>query len=280
MKVIGRRAEMAALSDAWRRRGLALGFVPTMGALHEGHAALIRRARRQNKRVAVSIFVNPAQFGPKEDLSRYPRPFAADRRLCERLGVDALYHPSAREVYPKGVRTTVEVQGLSDLLCGAVRPGHFKGVATVVLKLFVTVRPSRAYFGEKDFQQLQIVRRMVRDLDLPVEIVGCPTVRDGDGLALSSRNAYLSPFERAVAPKLHQALRLGARLARKAGTPLRLLREVRRELLMIPGATIDYVSVVDPASLEDARRLKGRLRLLTAVRVGKTRLIDNIALSC
>jgi pantoate--beta-alanine ligase len=251
-----------------------------MGALHEGHASLIRKARRENRKVVVSIFVNPAQFGPKEDLSRYPRPFAADRRLCAALEVDAIYHPAVKSVYPDGFRTNVEVKGLSDLLCGAFRPGHFKGVATVVLKLFETVRPTRAYFGEKDFQQLQIIRRMTLDLGLPAQIIGCPTVRGRDGLALSSRNQYLSPFERAVAPRLHAALTLGGLLARRKMSATKITKTVRLEIMKIPEAIIDYVSLVDPETLEESKRVKGRLRLLAAVRIGKTRLIDNIPVSC
>jgi pantoate--beta-alanine ligase len=280
MRVITRASEMASLTEVWKRQGRSVGFVPTMGALHEGHASLIRRARRENRRVVVSVFVNPAQFGPKEDFTRYPRPFAADRRLCAALKVDAIYHPTVNEVYPEGFRTVVEVAGLSDLLCGAFRPGHFKGVATVVLKLFETARPARAYFGEKDFQQLQIIRRMTQDLGLKVKIVGCPTVRGKDGLALSSRNQYLSPFERAIAPKLNAALKMGARLARRKVSAGQLAKAVRLEIMKIPEAVIDYVSLVDPETLEDAKALKGRLRLLAAVRIGKTRLIDNIPVSC
>ncbi len=269
---------MTALAKSWG--GRSIGFVPTMGALHAGHASLIKRARKECDRVVVSIFVNPTQFGPKEDLSRYPRPFSADKKLCASLGVDALYHPTPAEVYPDGFKTLIEVGGLSDLLDGAFRPGHFKGVATVVLKLFQTVLPDRAYFGEKDFQQLQVIKRMTRDLDLPVKIVGCPTVREGDGLALSSRNVYLNPTERAAAPKIQQALRLGAALARRKIPPAKVIHAVRKFIALIPKSVIDYVSLVDPETLEAARKSKGILRLLTAVRVGKTRLIDNIPVSC
>lgn len=253
-----------------------------MGALHQGHASLIKRARRECDKVIVSIFVNPAQFGPKEDLSRYPRPFAADSRLCASLGVDILYHPSVKEVYPDGFGTLVEPPArLAEVLCGKFRPGHFKGVATVVLKLFETVRPDRAYFGEKDYQQLTIIRKMVSDLDLAVEVVGCPTVRERDGLALSSRNAYLSPDERAASPLLYQALDAGRRLA-ESGRAARagVERLVKRQIRRIPGSRLDYASLVDAATLAPARRLSGRLRLLAAVRVGRTRLIDNLPVSC
>ncbi len=271
---------MTALCQSWRKRGESLGFVPTMGALHAGHASLIRRARKENKRVAVSIFVNPTQFGPTEDFSRYPRTLLQDRKLCAGLGVDALYLPRAEDVYPKNFCTSVSVQGLSDRLCGAFRPGHFKGVATVVLKLFETTRPVRAYFGEKDFQQLQIIRRMVWDLDLAVKVVACPTIRDKDGLALSSRNRHLSPSERALAPALYGALHLAAGMAcpgRRAGA---ILAVARRKLLAIPGLTIDYVSAVDCETLENAKVLRGSLRLAAAIRLGAVRLIDNIPLSC
>ncbi|MDE2291790.1 MAG: pantoate--beta-alanine ligase, partial [Elusimicrobia bacterium] len=191
MRIVSSPAAVSRLSASWRRRGERVGFVPTMGALHSGHLSLIRRARRENARVVVSIFVNPTQFGPKEDLRRYPRPFRRDAALCRTAGADALYHPSPAGMYPPGFATFAEVAGLSEVLCGASRPGHFRGVATVVLKLLNQVRPDRLYLGEKDFQQLTLLRRLVRDLDLPVSVVGCRLVREPDGLALSSRNAYL-----------------------------------------------------------------------------------------
>ncbi|MBI4347518.1 MAG: pantoate--beta-alanine ligase, partial [Elusimicrobia bacterium] len=217
MKLIRTPDQMAALSAQWRRRGEGIGFVPTMGALHEGHRSLIRRARRENGKVVVSIFVNPLQFGPAEDYTRYPRPFYQDRRLCEAAFVDAVYRPDPGAMYPDGFCTTVSVAGLSELLDGEFRPGHFNGVTTVVLKLLEQTRPDRAYFGEKDFQQLTIVSRMARDLDLGPRIVPCPTVRERDGLALSSRNVYLSPQERSVAPKFPEGLRAGAAAAVRRG---------------------------------------------------------------
>lgn len=276
MLIVTRRSRMARLAALWKRRGFSVGFVPTMGALHEGHRSLIARARRENRKVVVSIFVNPAQFGPNEDYGRYPRTFASDRRLCADAGADAVYRPSAREVYPDGFGASVEVGGLSDVLCGKFRPGHFKGVATVVLKLLETTRPDKAYFGEKDFQQLVIVRKMAKDLDVPVRIVGCPTVRENDGLALSSRNRYLDPKERARAALLYQALRLGARAARESGKPAAGTAAARAAIAKIPGARVDYVALVGSDSLSPARVLRGRLRLLAAVRLGRTRLIDNI----
>ncbi|MBI5594783.1 MAG: pantoate--beta-alanine ligase [Elusimicrobia bacterium] len=261
---------------AWRGRGLRVGFVPTMGALHEGHASLIRRAVAENDRVVVSIFVNPLQFGPKEDLSRYPRPFAADAAVCRREGAAALYHPSPESMYAPGFRTRVEVEGLSELHCGASRPGHFRGVATVVLKLLNQVRPHALYLGEKDFQQLSILRRLAVDLDLGVDVVGCRLVRAPDGLALSSRNAYLSEEERRAAPALHAALRAGAREARRRGAgPASVVRAARAELARERLFRRDYLVLVDEGTLLPPPALQGKLRLLAAAWIGNTRLIDN-----
>jgi pantoate--beta-alanine ligase len=273
---------MSALADSWRRKGLAVGFVPTMGALHAGHLSLIRLARETCGRVVVSVFVNPAQFGPKEDLSRYPRPLASDLRLCRQSRADAVFHPSPAAMYPPGFASFVEVEGLSERLCGASRPGHFRGVATVVLKLFSIVRPDLAFFGEKDYQQLVVIRRMVRDLALPVQVIACPTLREPDGLAMSSRNAYLGPQERALAPGIHAALALAARPPARREvrpSPARLLAEARRRILGIPGAVIDYVALADPETLLPPKALKPGQRLLAAVRLGGTRLIDNVTIS-
>ena len=203
---------MQALADGWRAKRLSVGFVPTMGALHAGHLSLLRRARRENKVLVASVFVNPTQFGPKEDLSRYPRPFKKDAALCRAAGVDVLFHPSPGGLYPPGFGAWVDVPALSATLCGPFRPGHFRGVATVVAKLFNLARPTRAYFGMKDFQQLAVIKRMAKDLDLPVRVVPCPTVREADGLAMSSRNAYLSPAERAAAARVPAALRAAAQV--------------------------------------------------------------------
>lgn len=245
----------------WRagQRG-SVGLVPTMGALHEGHASLIRRARRECGKVVVSIFVNPTQFGPNEDYARYPRAFAADKALCAAAGADAVYAPDAAAMYPEGFKTSVEVGGLSTILEGAIRPGHFKGVATVVLKLLGAASPTRAYFGEKDYQQLLVIKTMVRDLDLPVKIVGCPIVREKDGLALSSRNRYLSPDERRRAAALNRAL--------ATGDPA----EARR---LLAGYELDYVVLVDAHTLKEATPRTRRKRILGAIRLGRTRLIDN-----
>jgi pantoate--beta-alanine ligase len=280
MRVISKVDEMQRLSDAWKKKGDKLGFVPTMGALHAGHAALIRHARRENNKVVVSVFVNPTQFGPKEDFKKYPRPFSRDRRLCEALGVNILYHPSAKEIYPEGFRTFVIVEGLSEKLCGRFRPGHFRGVATIVLKLFEAVGPERAYFGEKDYQQLTIIKTMARDLNLPSQIIGCPTIREKDGLALSSRNRYLSPKEREAAPLFYEALSNAVKKTRPNIAPPKILSEAKREILKIQGSVIDYVSLVKDGTLEDVKKISGRMRIVAAMRLGNTRLIDNIAFSC
>lgn len=251
-----------------------------MGALHAGHTALIDRARRLAGRdglVVVSIFVNPTQFGPKEDLSRYPRPFAEDRRLCAGHGADVVFHPSAQEIYPDDFSTFVEEQSVSASLCGASRPGHFRGVCTVVLKLFTIIAPDIAVFGQKDFQQCAVIRRMVRDLNLTVRIVALPTVRESDGLALSSRNAYLSPEERAQAPLIRQGL-LRAREAVHSGEKrvARLRQIVAREIARAPLAKVDYIEVVDAKSLNDLQKTGSRALIAAAVFFGRTRLIDNI----
>ena len=255
--------------------GRPMVLVPTMGALHEGHAALVRKARKlagPDGFVAVSIFVNPTQFGPKEDFGAYPRTWEADLELCEKNGADGIFHPSVEEVYADDRSITVEEASLSNVLCGASRPGHFRGVCTVVAKLFNILRPDTAVFGEKDWQQLAIIRRMVRDLNFPVKIVGHPTIREKDGLAMSSRNAYLTPEERAVAPGIQQAMKEAARLA----TPSKILHAARTKIARIPGGRIDYVELVDAETLQPAANLRRPARLAAAVFLGKARLIDNI----
>ena len=253
-------------------------LVPTMGALHEGHAALIRRARKlagKGGSVVVSIFVNPTQFGPKEDLSRYPRPFAEDKKLCASLGVDAIFHPSAGEMYRADFSTWVNEESISRGLCGTSRPIHFRGVCTVVLKLFMIVQPDTAVFGLKDFQQCAVIARMVRDLDLLVRLVFAPTVREHDGLALSSRNAFLSPEERAEAPSLRRAL-LAARAAFFGGerSAAKLTQIAKREISR--SARVDYVKVVDATSLAATRTPQRDDTMAVAAFFGRTRLIDNI----
>jgi pantoate--beta-alanine ligase len=262
-----------------RRQRLTVGFVPTMGALHEGHASLIRAARARNDYVVVSVFVNPTQFGPKEDLSRYPRPFADDVRLCAANGVDLIYHPTPEEIYPAGYRTYVEVTGIQDVLEGAARPGHFRGVATVVLKLFNQVRPDRAYFGQKDGQQVRVIQQLVRDLDVPVEVVVCPTVREPDGLALSSRNRYLDAGQRGHSAVLHRALAAAQALYRAGERdPAALDRAMRDTIATAADARLDYAAVVDADSFQPLAVLDKPALLALAVRFGDTRLIDNVVL--
>ena len=274
-------AELRERLDDARRSRRSVGFVPTMGYLHPGHASLMTSARSDSDVVVASIFVNPLQFGPTEDLDAYPRDLAGDTELAERSGVDLLFVPAPSEMYPEPMRTTVSVRGPSDVLEGRARPTHFDGVATVVAKLFAIVGPCRAYFGEKDFQQLAVVRRMVHDLSLPVEVVGCPTVREADGLAMSSRNAYLTPAERAAAPVLYEALQAG-RAAVDGGErdPARVQAAMEQVVAREPLAVLDYAAVVDAATFEVPDPLAGTLRLLLAARFGRARLIDNLGLVC
>ena len=257
-----------------------IGFVPTMGYLHEGHLALAKRARVENDAVAVSIFVNPTQFGPGEDLARYPRDMPRDLQLLEAAGVDLVFAPEVREMYPEDFSTFVEVEDVTRGLEGAVRPGHFRGVATVVCKLFNIVDAERAYFGQKDAQQVVVIQRMARDLNVRTQIVVVPTVREADGLALSSRNAYLNPEERAAAPVLYRALE-AARTGWQAGTrEAEALRERMRETLARePLARVDYVSVADPRTLVELDQVVSEALISLAVRIGRTRLIDNLLLS-
>jgi pantoate--beta-alanine ligase len=267
---------MKQVTRAARAEGRVVGLVPTMGALHEGHASLVRAAKQQCSPVVVSIFVNPAQFGPGEDFEKYPRQGEADRRLLEALSVDYLFAPAAAEIYPAGFRTSVAVEGLSERLEGRSRPGHFRGVTTVVLKLFEIVQPRFAYFGRKDAQQARILRQMAVDLDLDTEVVVCPIVREPDGLAISSRNAYLSVDERRAATVLHRSLD-AARAEISAGErdAVRLLARVRQLLGSEPAAGVDYAELVDAETLEPVVGLHRSCLLLLAVRIGRTRLIDN-----
>lgn len=260
---------------AWRGSG-ELGFVPTMGALHEGHASLVRRSAAENARTLVSIFVNPTQFGPNEDLAKYPRTLEADLKLCEQAGASAVFTPNNEMMYPPGFCSWVTVEGLGDRLCGASRPGHFKGVTTVVSKLFHIVEPTRAYFGQKDAQQALILRRMVRDLDMPLELIVCPIVREPDGLAMSSRNRYLSEDERRRAVGLSKALFEAQRLF-KAGT--RTAAVLRGQLIITLDEYVDkldYAELVDADSLQPVTEITGPTLIAVAAWVGGTRLIDNV----
>lgn len=250
-----------------------------MGYLHAGHLSLVERARRESRRVAASLFVNPTQFGPNEDLNRYPRDLDHDRRLLEQAGCDLLFAPSVEEVYPAGFEAAVDVGSVAAPLEGARRPGHFRGVATVVLKLFGIFQPTRAYFGQKDAQQLAVIRKMVRDLDVPVEIVVCPTVREADGLAMSSRNSYLDPEERRAATVLFRALTAARDLWIGGHADAEALRRTMRGVLETePRARADYVSVADPSSLQELAEARGGALLSMAVFIGRARLIDNVLL--
>ena len=275
MKVIHTVAEMRAA-----RAGVPdLGFVPTLGYLHDGHLSLVARAKAEASAVAVSIFVTPTQFGPNEDLSRYPRDVPRDLELLEAAGADFVFVPEAAEMYPPGFDATIEIGGVTDVLEGAVRPGHFAGVATVVAKLFNIVQPTRAYFGQKDAQQSVVIRKLVRDLDLPVEVIVAPTVREPDGLALSSRNSYLTPEQRAAAPAIYRALSEARRRFDAGERDGETLREaMRRTIAAEPLMQIDYVSVADPLTLRELATVEHQGLASMAVRLGTTRLIDNLVL--
>jgi pantoate--beta-alanine ligase len=258
-------------------QGKSIGFVPTMGFLHEGHLSLMRKAREENDALVASIFVNPTQFGPQEDLDRYPRDAEGDARKCLSVGVDVLFLPTAAEMYPEKPLVSVTVEGLSDVLEGAVRPGHFRGVATVVAKLFHIVMPHRAYFGQKDYQQCAVIRRMVRGLDLDVEVIVLRTVREIDGLAMSSRNVYLDEEHRRKAACLYRALRAGEDLVRAgAREPETVRQKMRAVMLAEQGVQVDYAEIADPDTLQPLETIEDDLVLLVAARIGTTRLIDNM----
>ena len=265
---------------AWRNEGLNVGLVPTMGFLHEGHRGLIERAVAENDRVVVSIFINPIQFAPNEDLESYPRDIEADRALCTDAGAAMIFNPEPAEMYPQGFCTAVDMNGLKFELCGKSRPIHFSGVCTVVTKLFNIVGPDRAYFGKKDAQQLAIIRRMVRDLNMPLEVVGCPIVREEDGLAKSSRNTYLNEQERAAALILSKTIFLGQKLVDEGERDAKkLIASMEANIATEPLARIDYVDVVDAENIERIDRLEGEVLVAMAVYIGKTRLIDNFIAS-
>lgn len=276
MEITGAIEEVRKQVKEWRRQGLSVGLVPTMGYLHEGHKSLIERAVAENDRVVVSDFVNPIQFGINEDLATYPRDIEADKRLCEQAGADLIFHPEAAEMYAPDFSTYVEMQKVSEGLCGKTRPTHFRGVCTVVCKLFHIVMPDRAYFGQKDAQQLAVIRRMVRDLDLDIQIVGCPIIREEDGLAKSSRNTYLSREERKAALVLSRAVFLGEDLMKKGERDADTILAAMRSLIeQEPLAKIDYVEMVDADSIEPLAGARGRVLTAMAVYIGTTRLIDN-----
>lgn len=280
MKIIRNIKEMSEVAKKHRQRRKSIGLVPTMGALHEGHLSLVRRARRENVFVVVSIFVNPAQFGPKEDLKSYPKPFKNDLVSCRKEGVDIIFHPEAKQIYPEGYKTYVEVKNLSDLLCGKSRPGHFKGVATIVTKFFNIVQPDTAYFGQKDAQQAVIIKKMVKDLNIPVKIKVMPIVRQKDGLAMSSRNTYLSAQGKKDALVLSQSLNLAKDLIQKGESDShKIIHSMSKLIQNKMVAKIEYIAIVDSKNLKPIERIKKHCLIALAVKIGKTRLIDNIIIT-
>jgi len=286
MNIIESPSEMQSVCRVLRQKGNTIGFVPTMGFLHEGHLSLVRRAISDSDVVVVSIFVNPTQFGPDEDLNRYPKDFERDLSLLKSEGVDLVFHPKASDMYPKNYATFVYVERITDRLCGSKRPGHFRGVATVVSKLFNIVGPCRSYFGQKDYQQTVMVKKMVKDLHMDVEVVVCPTVREPDGLAISSRNSYLLPEERSAATVLIKALRAGEAAilgfnGKSEASSTTVTSVMRSVLDSEPMAEVEYVEAADPDTLDQLKEIqsstsKSTTLLALAVRIGKTRLIDNL----
>ena len=280
MKIIRSVRTMQRIADELRQRRRTIGFVPTMGFLHEGHLSLLRRARATCRVVVLSIFVNPTQFGPMEDYESYPRDTRGDTAKAKTSGVDFLFLPSIRGMYPLGAQTFVQVEKLSQYLCGPSRPIHFRGVATIVTKLFEIVKPHRAFFGQKDYQQCRVIQQMVRDLHIDVKVEICPTLREHDGLAMSSRNSYLSPEERRAATCLYRSLKLAKQLVEEEGerSTLRIRNAMLRELQQGPQVKLDYLSLCNPETLEEINALRKKTLIAVAAWIGKTRLIDNILL--
>ena len=280
MRIIRSIKEMSVFSRLNRGKGRNIGFVPTMGALHAGHLSLIRRARKENDLVVVSIFVNPVQFGPRDDLKKYPRNLIKDAELCEKEKVDVIFYPSVKQMYPPGFKTCIEVKGLSQLLCGVSRPGHFKGVATVVAKLFNIVMPDVAYFGQKDAQQSVIIKRLASDLNLPVRIEVLPIIREKDGLALSSRNVYLGAKERGSATVLYKALKEARELVKEGVLkPRHIIARMKGVIKKERYVKIDYICMVGALDLKPVKKIKGKILVALAAWIGRTRLIDNIVIN-
>lgn len=280
MRLVQTINEMKRLSKEAINKGKTIGFVPTMGYLHEGHLSLVKKAREDNDIVVVSIFVNPTQFGPNEDFNRYPRDLERDLRLLEPLNVDYVFYPSVEEMYPKNYSVYVDEVELSKYLCGAKRPGHFRGVCTVVTKLFNIVKPTRAYFGQKDAQQFRILRRMVQNLNMDVEMIEMPIVRESDGLAMSSRNVYLNEEERKEATRLHKSLLKAKELIENGEKEVSKIKNSMLEILNHPLLKIDYVEIVDEETLKPIEKIEGKVIIALAVFVGKARLIDNMIINC
>ena len=277
MKVVSTIKEVREIVKAWKAEGKSVGFVPTMGYLHEGHESLIKRAVAENDVAVVSIFVNPMQFGPTEDLASYPRDLEADSKLCEAAGAKLIFHPEPEEMYHDGFCSFVDMNGLTNALCGLSRPVHFRGVCTVVSKLFNIVKPDRAYFGEKDAQQLAVIKRMVDDLNMDIEIIGCPIIREADGLAKSSRNTYLSEETRKQAVILSKAIFMGKKMIEDGErNPNVVIEEMKKLINTMPLADIDYVEIVDQATMKNVEVIAGDILCAIAVRMGgEARLIDN-----
>ena len=276
MKILSNIQETRKQIKQWKKRGYSIGFVPTMGYLHEGHQSLIKRSAEENDKTVVSIFVNPAQFAPSEDLDSYPRDFTADAEMCEKTGVDLIFNPAPEEMYPENFCTFVDMDKVTKELCGKSRPIHFRGVCTVVNKLFNITMPDRSYFGQKDAQQLAVIKRMAADLDMDVEIIGCPIIREPDGLAKSSRNAYLSPDERKAARVVSKAVFEGERLVKSGERDAeKVIAAMKNIIGSEPMAKIDYIEIVDGESIEQITKLQGCILAAAAVFIGKTRLIDN-----
>lgn len=270
-------AEVRKQVKEWKKEGLTIGFVPTMGYLHEGHKSLMEEARKENDKVVVSIFVNPMQFGPTEDLESYPRDLEKDSKFCESLGADLIFHPEPEEMYHDGFSSFVDMTVLTEELCGLSRPVHFRGVCTVVSKLFNIVQPDRAYFGQKDAQQLAVIKHMVDDLNMNVEVIGCPIIREEDGLAKSSRNTYLSAEERKAALCLSRAVKIGQETICKGIKAEEVLSKMRAVIETEPLAKIDYVSMVDALDMQPVESVEKDVLVAMAVYIGKTRLIDNFS---
>ena len=277
MRIVGKINDVRNQVKEWKKQGLTVGFVPTMGYLHEGHESLIKRAYEENDKVVVSIFVNPMQFGPKEDLESYPRDLKRDSEVCEKAGTDLIFHPENEEMYFNDFSTFVDMNGLTKGLCGKSRPIHFRGVCTIVTKLFNIVKADRAYFGEKDAQQLAIIKKMVQDMNFDVEVVGCPIVREEDGLAKSSRNTYLSDEERKAALCLSKSVKKGMEIIKEGISAKEVLDEMKKVINQEPLAKIDYVSMVDSLTMEDVETVDRDVLVAMAVYIGKTRLIDNFS---
>ena len=279
MEIVKEIKKMSALSQKWQQAGEIVALVPTMGYFHQGHLSLISEGKKQGDVLVVSLFVNPIQFGPKEDLAAYPRDLQRDASLAEKQGTDVLFVPEEKEMYPEGYQTYVEVTQLTKYLCGVSRPGHFKGVTTVVAKLFNIIRPHIAIFGLKDYQQYIVIKRMVRDLNYPIKIIGCPIVREPDGLAMSSRNVYLTSEQRTSALSLYKSLNIAQEMVNKGEKKAKTIIEtVSTFIQKHPYTQIDYVKLCDPETLEELEEIRGNALLALAVKVGKARLIDNTIL--